>query len=111
MTRPKIELNKVGKIKGRGVILRDVNLKFLSGQRHVIVGSSGAGKTTLLRLLNRMEDPSSGEITYEGKNIKDIPVLELRRKVGMVFQIPVVFDGTVKDNLMIPYTLGTIPGN
>lgn len=111
MTRLKIELHKVGKTKNGEVILRDINLEFISGERHILLGPSGAGKTTLLRLLNRMEDPSSGEITYEGKNIKDIPVLELRRKVGMVFQIPVVFDGTVKENLMIPYRLGLITGN
>ncbi len=111
MNKPKIELNKVGKIKNGEVILRDINLKFTSGERHVLVGPSGSGKTTLLRLLNRMEDPSSGEIIYEGKNIKDIPVLELRRKVGMVFQIPVVFEGAVKDNLMVPYNLGEISAN
>ncbi|HEX3034924.1 MAG TPA: ATP-binding cassette domain-containing protein [Thermodesulfobacteriota bacterium] len=111
MNKPKIELNKVGKIKNGEVILRDINLKFISGEKHVLVGPSGSGKTTLLRLLNRMEDPSSGEIIYEGKNIKDIPVLELRRKVGMVFQIPVVFEGTAKDNLMIPYSLGEISAN
>lgn len=111
MTKPIIELHKVGKTKNGETILRDINLKFTSGERHILAGPSGAGKTTLLRLLNRMEDPSSGHITYEGKNIKDIPVLELRRKVGMVFQTPVIFDGTVKDNLMVPYSLGLITHN
>jgi putative ABC transport system ATP-binding protein len=109
MNNTKIELRKVGKIRNGAIILKDINLKFTSGKRHILVGPSGAGKTTLLRLLNRMDDPSSGEIIYDGKTIKDIPVLELRRKVGMVFQIPVTFDGTVKDNLMVPYRLKVIP--
>jgi putative ABC transport system ATP-binding protein len=111
MNNPKIELVNIEKTRNGTVILKEINLKFISGKRHILVGSSGAGKTTLLRLLNRMDDPSSGSIAYEGRNIKEIPVLELRRKVGMVFQIPVTFEGTVKDNLMVPYGLGVISGN
>ncbi|MGH7889845.1 MAG: ABC transporter ATP-binding protein [Thermodesulfobacteriota bacterium] len=111
MSNPKIGLHNVGKSRNGTIILKEINLQFLSGKRHILVGPSGAGKTTLLRLLNRMDDPSSGSIVYEGRNIKEIPVLELRRKVGMVFQIPVTFEGTVKDNLMVPYRLGVISGN
>jgi len=110
MNNTKIELKKVEKKKNGTVILKDTNLKFVSGKKHILLGPSGAGKTTLLRLINRMDDPSSGEIIYDGKNIKDIPVLELRRKVGMVFQIPMTFDGTVRDNLMVPYRLGVVSG-
>ncbi len=65
----------------------------------VIVGPSGSGKTTLLRLLNRMLSPSSGEILYKGHSLFDYPVRELRRKVGMVFQKPILFDGTVGNNI------------
>jgi putative ABC transport system ATP-binding protein len=108
MNNPKIELLNIEKTRNGTVILKEINLKFISGKRHILVGPSGAGKTTLLRLLNRMDDPSSGSIAYDGKNIKEIPVLELRQRVGMVFQIPVTFDGTVKDNLMVPYRLAVI---
>lgn len=108
MNKPKIELHNIEKIKNGIAILKDINLKFFSGKRHILIGPSGAGKTTLLRLLNRMDEPSFGEIIYDGKNIKEIPVLELRRRIGMVFQIPVIFDGTVKDNLTVPYRLRII---
>ncbi|HEY7535247.1 MAG TPA: ATP-binding cassette domain-containing protein, partial [Thermodesulfobacteriota bacterium] len=108
MNKPKIELQKIEKTRDGITILKEVNLKFYSGKRHLLIGPSGAGKTTLLRLINRMDEPSFGEIMYDGKNIKEIPVLELRRKIGMVFQIPVIFDGTVKQNLIVPYRLGVI---
>jgi putative ABC transport system ATP-binding protein len=107
MNKTKIELYNVEKTKNQIKILKDINLRFNSGKIHNLIGHSGAGKTTLLRLLNRMDEPSSGRIEYDGKDIKDIPVLELRRRIGMVFQIPVMFDGTVKNNLSIPYSLRT----
>lgn len=105
MDNTKIELKNVKKEKNGTLILKDINLRFLSGNRHILLGPSGAGKTTLLRLINRMDDPSSGDIIYDGRSIKEIPVLELRQKVGMVFQILVIFDGTVRDNLSVPYRL------
>jgi putative ABC transport system ATP-binding protein len=65
----------------------------------VVVGPSGSGKTSLLRLLNRLDEPSAGEIFLDGHPIGDIPVRRLRRRVGFVFQTPVMFPGTVHDNL------------
>jgi putative ABC transport system ATP-binding protein len=111
MYHPKVELRNIGKTRNGTVVLKDINLKFMPGRKHIIVGSSGAGKTTLLRLLNRMDDPTTGDITFDGSRLKDIPVLVLRKKVGMVFQIPVIFEGTVKDNLLVPYHLRTITGS
>ena len=66
-----------------------------------IIGESGSGKTTLLKLLNDMISPDSGEIIYKGSNIKDINPVDLRRRVVMLPQMPVVFSGTVKENLMM----------
>ena len=66
----------------------------------VIVGPSGAGKSTLLRLCNRLEVPTTGTIRFRGKPSSHTPVLDLRRSVGMVFQEPVRFAGTVFDNLL-----------
>lgn len=66
----------------------------------VLVGPSGCGKSTLLRLLNRMTDPMSGEILYRGEPLRNYPVRQLRRKVAMVFQKPILFDGTVADNIL-----------
>ena len=65
----------------------------------VIVGPSGAGKTTLLRLLNRLDDPDGGRVLYDGKDVRDYDVLELRRRVQLVGQLPVTFPGTVAENL------------
>ena len=106
MNNINIELRNIDKIKNGNIILKDINLKFFNGQRHILIGPSGAGKTTLLRLLNRLDDPTKGEIIIDGENIKDIPVLKLRRRVGMVFQIPVIFEGKVRDNLRITHDLG-----
>jgi len=65
----------------------------------VMVGPSGAGKTTLLRLLNRLDDPDDGEVLFEGRDVRDYNVLELRRRVQLVGQMPVTFPGTVEDNV------------
>ncbi len=108
MSNIKFELRNVGKSKNGIPILREINLKLHSRKKYNILGPSGAGKTTLLRLLNRMDDPTTGDIFIDEHNILDIPVIELRKKVGMVFQIPVTFDGTVRDNLMVPYELGIV---
>nr|WP_218891726.1 ATP-binding cassette domain-containing protein [Actinomycetospora corticicola] len=64
-------------------------------------GDSGAGKTTMLRLLNRLDVPDSGTITYQGTDIAELDVHQHRRRVGMVFQRPVAFAGTVADNLAV----------
>jgi putative ABC transport system ATP-binding protein len=66
-----------------------------------IVGPSGSGKSTLLRLCNRLEVPTSGTITFRGVALEQIDPLILRRRVGMVFQRPTPFGGTVRDNLRV----------
>lgn len=58
-----------------------------------IIGPSGSGKSTLLRALNRLWEPPSGTVFLDGKDITGVDVLELRRKVGMLFQLPVLFEG------------------
>ena len=65
----------------------------------VMVGPSGAGKTTLLRLLNRLDDPDGGRVHFEGRDVREYDVLDLRRRVQLVGQVPVPFIGTVADNL------------
>lgn len=66
-----------------------------------IVGPSGAGKSTLLRLLNRLDDPTSGSVSFENRDLRDWDPTELRRSVGMVFQRPPLFAGTVLDNFRV----------
>ncbi|PPS19901.1 hypothetical protein GOBAR_AA00660 [Gossypium barbadense] len=64
-----------------------------------IIGPSGSGKSTLLRALNRLWEPPSDTVFLDGRDIVDLDVLGLRRKVGMLFQLPVLFQGTVADNI------------
>jgi putative ABC transport system ATP-binding protein len=64
-----------------------------------MVGPSGAGKTTLLRLLNRLDDPDGGSVLLDGRDVREYDVLELRRRVQHVGQVPVTFPGTVADNV------------
>ena len=66
-----------------------------------IAGPSGAGKSTLLRCCNRLEAPTSGVVRYRGEDVAARDPLAHRREVGMVFQAPVVFPGTVADNLLV----------
>ena len=75
-----------------------------------IVGPSGAGKTSLLRLLNRLDDPSKGSVLFEGTPITELSVRALRRRVGFVFQTPVMFAGTVRANLETAVSLGDANG-
>ena len=65
----------------------------------VVAGPSGSGKSTLLRLCNRLEVPSEGTVRHRGTDVAERDPLELRREVAMVFQRPVTFAGTVRDNL------------
>jgi len=65
-----------------------------------ITGESGSGKTTLLKLLNHLVDYSQGTITYKGKDLKSLDAVNLRREVIMVPQEPVIFSGTLRDNLL-----------
>ena len=92
-------LRDVRQEKSGRVLLRDIDLVLPRGRITVLLGSSGAGKTSLLRLLNRLDDPAAGEISYLDRSLDDYPVTELRRRVGFVFQTPVMFAGSVLDNL------------
>lgn len=67
----------------------------------VIVGPSGSGKSTLLRMCNRLEVPTSGRVLLDGIDLATIGPTTLRRRVAMVFQRPVVFGGSVRDNLCV----------
>ena len=66
-----------------------------------LLGPSGAGKSTLLRLCNRLEVPSTGQVRLRGRPLSELDPLQLRRTVGMVFQRPTTFPGTVRDNLLV----------
>ncbi|KAG0471981.1 hypothetical protein HPP92_016527 [Vanilla planifolia] len=83
----------------REPILRGVSLELPAAQVVGIIGPSGSGKSTLLRALNRLWEPAAGTILLDGADITRVDVLSLRRRVGMLFQLPVLFEGTVADNV------------
>jgi putative ABC transport system ATP-binding protein len=80
-------------------ILKGVSLSVPCTGILAVAGPSGSGKSTLLRLLNRLDDPLSGTIRWDGRDITDWEPRELRRRVAMIFQSAPVFPGTVFDNL------------
>lgn len=80
-------------------VVDDVSFRFASGQVFTIVGPSGAGKSSLLRLINRLDEPSSGRVLLRGTSTEQLAPAELRRRVGFLFQRPHLFEGTVADNL------------
>lgn len=82
-------------------ILDIKNLKISKNKITCIVGESGSGKTTLLSLLNKMISSDIGEIIYNDKPLMSIDSIELRREVVMLPQIPAIFEGSIKDNLLI----------
>src|SRR6516165_5568451 len=82
-------------------ILDEVTARIPAAGITVISGPSGAGKTTLLRLCNRLEVPDEGRLCYRGQPLDELDPLMLRRRVGMVFQRPTPFPGSVADNLAV----------
>ncbi len=81
------------------VILKNFSLYAKPGQKIAFVGATGAGKTTITNLINRFYDIQSGQITYDGINIRDIKKSDLRRSLGIVLQDTHLFTGTVMDNI------------
>ena len=92
------DLEDVTYSRGGKVVLRDVRARLPVGASSV-VGPSGSGKSTLMRLLNRLADPDSGRVLYEGRDVRERDPLELRREVSLVPQLPALIDGTVHDNV------------
>ena len=81
------------------IVLHDINLHALPGQKVALVGSTGAGKTTITNLINRFYDIQSGKIRYDNININKIKKADLRRSLGIVLQETNLFTGTVADNI------------
>ena len=103
-----IEVKHLKKQFGGLTVLRDVNLTVNKGDVVVLVGPSGCGKSTFLRCLNRLEEPTSGEVLFMGQPVNDKDIDKVRAKMGMVFQHFNLFPHmTVKKNITLaPVRLG-----
>ena len=93
---------------GERAVLRDIAFDAPKGTVTALVGPSGAGKSTLLRCLNRLLLPQAGRVLLDGADTAELEPCRLRRRVGLVGQIPVMLPGSVRDNLA--YGLDPAPG-
>jgi ATP-binding cassette subfamily B (MDR/TAP) protein 1 len=82
-------------------IYQNLNLSINSGQFVAFVGPSGCGKTTVISLLERFYEPLSGTIHFNDQNVTDIEVSSYRRALSLVSQEPRLFDGTIRENLVL----------
>jgi glucan exporter ATP-binding protein len=82
-------------------VLNDVSLKARPGTCIALVGHTGAGKSTAMALLQRMWDPTTGRITIDGQDLRDITLDSLRSNIGVVFQESLLFNRSIRDNLIV----------
>lgn len=81
------------------VALNGINLKIKAGQTTALVGHTGSGKTTIANLISRFYDPTSGVITIDHVNIRDVSIKSLRQQIGVVLQDTFIFSGTIMENI------------
>ena len=97
-----LEFENVTKYYGNDLVFSNVNLKIKKGDVIALTGKSGCGKSTLLKCINRLEHINDGKIKFKGIDISEISMVQLRQKIGMVFQDYNLFEHlTVLDNLII----------
>jgi putative ABC transport system ATP-binding protein len=94
-----LRAERLGRTVHDKILIQDANFELQKGEVLAITGPSGSGKTSLLRLLNRLDEPTSGTVFVEGADYRNLEPRQLRRKLGMMTQRPFLFPGTVADNL------------
>jgi putative ABC transport system ATP-binding protein len=94
-----LETDKLTRVVGGSAIVNEITVQVDTGELMVVVGPSGSGKSSFLRLLNRLDEPTSGTVYFEGVDYRQIPPRELRCHIGMVSQHPFLFPTTVADNV------------
>lgn len=82
-------------------VLKGVDLKIKRGQYIALVGSSGCGKSTLISLVERFYDPLLGQVLIDGKDLRDLDVASYRRHIALVSQEPRLYQGTIRDNILL----------
>lgn len=100
-----LEIKNITKKYKDLIVFKDISFEVNKGEVVALVGKSGCGKSSLLKCINRLEEIEDGEIYFDGKNIKEIDLVDLRQNIGIVFQEYNLFEHlTVMDNLIIGLT-------
>jgi putative ABC transport system ATP-binding protein len=89
----------LSRVVGAVTLVNDVSVEIRTRELVAVVGPSGSGKSSFLRLLNRLDEPTSGTVHLEGVDYRQIPPRELRRRIGMVTQRAFLFPGSVAENI------------
>jgi putative ABC transport system ATP-binding protein len=99
MTEPLLRTEKLCRQVGDKLIVNNISLDVQTGDLIAILGRSGAGKSSFLRLINRLDEPTSGTVYLNNQDYRQLAPRELRRRVGMVMQAAYLFPGTIAENL------------
>jgi putative ABC transport system ATP-binding protein len=94
-----LEARNLSRVTGNKSLVSNISIQVQPGEVVAVIGPSGAGKSSFLRLLNRLDEPTSGTVLLNGENYRDIAPPDLRRRVGMVMQTAYLFPGTVAANI------------
>ena len=101
-----LKIKDLKKNYGKNKVLRGIDFELEMGERVVVLGPSGSGKSTFLRCINRMEEPTSGEIYFKGVLVTDKNIQKIRQDIGMVFQhFNLINNLNVMDNLILAPTI------
>jgi putative ABC transport system ATP-binding protein len=90
---------RLSRMVGSLTLVNDITVELHKRELVAVVGPSGSGKSSFLRLLNRLDEPTSGTVYFEGLDYRQIPPRELRRRVGIVTQRAFLFPGSVAENI------------
>jgi len=96
---PTLDIRQLSRVVAGVALVSEISAEVFAGEILAVTGSSGSGKTSFLRLLNRLDEPTSGTVLLEGDDYRDISPRDLRCKVEMVTQQAFLFPGTVADNV------------
>jgi putative ABC transport system ATP-binding protein len=96
---PRLEARHLSRVTGSKSLVSNISIQVQPGEVLAVIGPSGAGKSSFLRLLNRLDEPTSGTVLLNGEDYRDIAPRDLRRRVGMVMQTAYLFPGTVAANI------------
>jgi putative ABC transport system ATP-binding protein len=96
---PTLDIRQLSRVVAGVTLVSEISAEVFAGEILAVTGPSGSGKTSFLRLLNRLDEPTSGTVLLDGNDYREIPPRDLRCKVGMVTQQAFLFPGTVADNV------------